>query len=300
MLKLCLLTCSFVGVLLPLSATAQERVAPASPYASNIATVVGKSNLLSQQGRHFDLIRFHSAPNQKPSEGAYKVLIQGGLHGNEILSTKFVEWLATRVAQNVSPINQLPVQQLHIDFLPAANPDGVANNTRGNAIGVNLNRNFGVLWGMSRENPGPTAFSEPETRALKMLMEQQKYDAAIDVHGYVSWVVAPSDLTAIEGSNSAIAKLYRRWMAALQKEIKSLPQYQLKTALQLNDGGAFEDWSFWRNKTLSVCLELKTNSRYEQETDMFLAYEQFVYRVLSRSVQLKASPAAATILTQAK
>src|SRR5690606_19363421 len=112
----------------------------------------------------------------------YRFLVQGGLHGNEKLASAFVLWLAQRFAAGESLLNQLQVEGAAFDFLPYANPDGAHAHSRYNARGVNLNRNFGVLWGLTRENPGKDSFSEPETRAIRYLFQESRYTAAVDVH----------------------------------------------------------------------------------------------------------------------
>jgi hypothetical protein len=95
-------------------------------------------------------------------------------------------------------------------FVPVINPDGYmineANNPEGGGLwrknawrdetdqlfGVDLNRNYGFFWGYdnngSSPNPGSStfrgdsAFSEPETQALKWLCEQHKFQIALNYH----------------------------------------------------------------------------------------------------------------------
>jgi len=78
------------------------------------------------------------------------------------------------------------VDNYEIYFIPIVNPDGHEANTRHNANGVNLNRNYDVDWGnplgmafidpmgMTKhtyENCGPSPFSEPEAQAMRDFME---------------------------------------------------------------------------------------------------------------------------------
>lgn len=98
-------------------------------------------------------------------------------------------------------------------FVPSINPDGyeyswVTNRmwrknrrNNGSSFGVDLNRNFSKGWGLnsgSSGNPssdtyrGPSAFSEPETAALRNFLDTQPpMKAHIDFHSYGQKVLIP-------------------------------------------------------------------------------------------------------------
>ncbi len=220
-----------------------------------------------------------------------RFLIQGGLHGDEVITTTFVEWLAKRTQSGESPLNKLP-GSISIDFLPSVNPD-TYRKSRYNSNNINLNRNFGILWGLSREPHGSEAFSEPETKAIRALMESQRYLAAVDVHGYVDWVVAPSFPQQAHTNAANQVTRHKAWLEALRKHLPLLGPYQLKTAGSLGDGGAFEDWAFWGNKTLAFCLEMASPQRFVPNKngvneDRFLAYENYIYQVFNEALSIKA------------
>ena len=236
---------------------------------------ITKSRYKSQKGREIEVVQYKNGFN---STNNRKFLIQGGLHGNEVLTSKFVKWLTKRVRDNKSPLNK--IENIEIDFLAVANPD-VHGKSRLNSNSVNLNRNFSILWGITKEFPGSMAFSEPETKAIKKLFETRKYLSAIDVHGYVNWVVLPTRL-----SNNT--PRYNRWVTETRKNMKYLPgKYQIKFAGNLGDGGAFEDWAFWSQGSLSSCLEMRYARRFlKNKTDTFLAYEKYVYESFSSALKL--------------
>jgi protein MpaA len=106
-----------------------------------------------------------------------RVLIFGVIHGDEQAGLQIVALL-----------RQLPVPAgVDLYLVDSMNPDGVANNTRGNANGVDLNRNFPYNWGPIGSQgdwqwAGPTAASEPETRAVVELISALRPDLVMWYH----------------------------------------------------------------------------------------------------------------------
>jgi protein MpaA len=124
----------------------------------------------SVQGRA--LIAIHrSAP------GATKrVLVIGVIHGNE----KAGWWVIERLKRWDVPAN------VDLWLIPTINPDGMAANTRTNAHKVDLNRNFPHSWvyggkGTSKYS-GPSAGSEPETRAVMAFVKAHPPRTTVVLH----------------------------------------------------------------------------------------------------------------------
>jgi hypothetical protein len=251
----------------------------------------------------------HNQPNKR-------FLIQGGLHGNELLGSDFVIWLGERIQSGNSPLNSLNGGRVEFDLIPYANPDGTVLYARYNANHINLNRNFGVLWGITKENPGTAPFSEIETQGIRALFNKRNYTSAVDVHGYVNWVVAPTPadkgIKGLPKQSNQDLQTYKKWISSLQSAVTSkLPNYEFKTAGELGDGGAFEDYAWWSQKVLAYCLELKSSNRFEsnfsrsriwdainpnikslgsapgnQKNDLFIVYEEFIAHMFQKALDI--------------
>jgi len=128
--------------------------------------------------------------NDKPAKAPRRVLVLGGIHGDELSSTSLVfHWIAQ--AQDTAA-------GMDWRFVPALNPDGLLlpRPTRVNANGVDLNRNFPtprwaqdapVYWEKRtrkdpRRWPGRTPLSEPESRFVVETMASWKPDLIVTVH----------------------------------------------------------------------------------------------------------------------
>jgi murein peptide amidase A len=126
--------------------------------------VIGRS----VQGRAILLVR------RGPSDADVRMLVFGDIHGTETAGMRIARGLLARGAP----------QGAELLVVPTINPDGVAARTRGNAHGVDLNRNFPFDWRplSGGEYSGPRPLSEPESRAARRLILRTKPDVTIWFH----------------------------------------------------------------------------------------------------------------------
>jgi protein MpaA len=144
--------------------------APSAGAAPLRAEVVGRS----VEGRAIRLVRVGDPAAPR------KVLVVGCIHGTERAELPVLK--ALRRAEPPAGVQLLLLDEL--------NPDGCGRRTRGNADGVDLNRNFPWGWRRLRGvyESGPRPSSEPETRAAEALILRERPDVSIWFHQHLDWV----------------------------------------------------------------------------------------------------------------
>jgi murein peptide amidase A len=102
------------------------------------------------------------------------VVLISTMHGNERATQQILESLR----------DGAPVYEVDLWVVPVYNPDGLARNTRKNARGVDLNRNYPYDWADLDGNyeSGPRPASEPETRATMKFLTKVRPDYILSFH----------------------------------------------------------------------------------------------------------------------
>lgn len=116
-------------------------------------------------------------------------LMFGSIHGNEMGTADLLSTLVDYIREN--PISVAPDKRVII--IPIINPDGYYDRTdKLNANEVNLNLNFGTsdwaMYGSEGQYAGTEAWSEPESRVLRAVVEKYLPDRMIAYHSNGSLV----------------------------------------------------------------------------------------------------------------
>ena len=148
-------------------------------------------------------------------EARGRILVIGGMHGDELTSVSIVfRWIAS--------LKKFHSGLFHWHMVPMMNPDGVLNKwaTRTNKNGVDLNRNLPSddwevralkYWkekvgSKPRRYPGKSAASEPETQWLIDEINTFKPDAIINVHA--PYGVVDFDSLILNSAPKTLGKLH--------------------------------------------------------------------------------------------
>ena len=183
-----------------------------------------------------------------PDTGSAAIVILASIHGDEAETTVVVS----------EALRCLSRGDLQAAVILSANPDGVLRGTRGNARGVDLNRNFptsnwspGPVHYKTRANdardialsPGAQAASEPETRALLSLLERLHPRAIVSLH---------AALACIDDSGPS----------HLGRQLAARSALPLITEIGYPTPGSMGTWASERGLTL-VTWELEAASLYD-------------------------------------
>lgn len=109
--------------------------------------------------------------------GAETIFIFSTIHGNEQAGVPLCYRLMDRLQQD----GGILAHRLLL-IMPIANPDGVARNSRGNANGIDLNRNFPAPNREDSAEFGHSALSEPESRILYDLINRYRPARIVTIH----------------------------------------------------------------------------------------------------------------------
>jgi protein MpaA len=169
------------GVGMAALAVAATSVPPSTPSDAGLDTIAVGTSV---EGRAIEAVH-RPDPDGDPSDAATVVVI-GAIHGDENDGIAIVDRL-----------HDLPLpDDVELYLLDSMNPDGVAADTRHNANGVDLNRNFPYRWGPIAE-PGNWEYagtgpaSEPETQAMVEFLGGLRPDLVIWYHQDL-FTIAPS------------------------------------------------------------------------------------------------------------
>jgi murein tripeptide amidase MpaA len=173
------------------------------------------SNFQTTEGRPIYWMRLSDNPDTDEEEP--EILYTAIHHAREPESMQqlifFMWYLLENYATN--PEIQALVDQTEFYFVPMVNPDGYKYNQTTNpngggfwrknrrdngdgTIGVDLNRNYSFHWNEAGTGPsdsqtyaGPSPFSEPETQAIKWLVNHHEFKMALNNHTYSQLLLFP-------------------------------------------------------------------------------------------------------------
>jgi protein MpaA len=217
-------------------------LAVAAVCAAVVQPAAGATSVTTQPVVHEETVRFGTSVEGRPLvawhrwvDGARRTtVVLGAMHGNERAGTRVVRSL-----------RGLPLPAgVDLWLVPTVNPDGTADYRRTNARGVDLNRNFPRYWRSAGAGTstwsGPSAASEPETRAVQALLRRVGARTVLSFH---------QPLHGVDSYRAKSMPLVRRLARVLDLPVQSF---------DCSGGchGTLTDWANHRLQGRAVTVEL--------------------------------------------
>lgn len=254
------------------------------PYLSHEAHVascaaacggVGRVAGTSVEGR--PIHRFDVGPRS-----GVPILLTGLLHGTEVIGSVALAALVETLRTGDSEDADFVRSHARVTVLPVVNPDAHAENMdrlargrpafrRGNARGVDLNRNFPEVAPLAAWHPfsgsrhrwsphyvGPSPLSEPESRAVVAVADDVRPAVALGFHSFGDMLLYPWAHTRAPHPRRAH---YRLLGAAFSAALRGAP-YVVDQATRLYPtSGDLDDWLDHRFGTDAFTVEVGTLDR---------------------------------------
>jgi murein tripeptide amidase MpaA len=211
-------------------ALAETENQPGHPYHTWETLTVDLQRLVNENP---DIARLHSAgesvlgldlwvveiadfgdEDRRPLDERETVWLDGGTHANEQLGMElayeWVEFLLDGYGDDETAT--WIVENRHTYIMPLVNPDGNHLDSRTNARGVDMNRNYPVGWGALDENrppvgPGSYPASEPEVQTVLEWWDETEPDYVNSFHSGIDLMLYPP---GYEEAKPADQQVYRR------------------------------------------------------------------------------------------
>jgi len=144
-------------------------------------------------------------------DGSDVVLMMATIHGDEPVGTPLLRDLEKHLLDNPRLLEGRKVV-----FMPVANPDGYAHNTRHNVNGVDLNRNFPADNFDASAKHGSAPLCEPESRAIKKVLDEHRPARIVTIH-------QPYNVIDYDGPGEDLANAMGRYCDIPVKRVGSRP-----------------------------------------------------------------------------
>lgn len=213
-----------MGGYLTYSQMLAELDAMVAQYPNLITAKAPISTFLTHENRPIYYVRLSDNPGTDEATEP-KILYTAIHHAREpmsLMETIFYMWYLLENYGTNDEVTYL-VNNMQMYFVPCINPDGYVynettdpngggmwrknrRNNGGGVYGVDLNRNYSYGWGTTgtSTNPsndtycGPSAFSEPETQAMRWLVQNNHFITAFNAHTYAEDILFPIGTTTAE------------------------------------------------------------------------------------------------------
>lgn len=241
----------------------------------------------SIEGREINIIKI--SDNVQANENEPNIYIFGCHHAREWISVEVPLLLARYLLENYHTNSDVEkaVNGSQIFIMPIVNPDGLEfsiktyrwwrKNRRYNGDliwGVDLNRNYGYMWGFDDigSSPSPASevyrglspFSEPETTAIMSFLSNHPPSASISFHNFGNLILYPWGYTAeVTPDDAEMENLAREMSDRIFNVNGNVYQYGPGAVTIYPTNGDTDDWVYGNFGAFAFTIELPPAEIYQ-------------------------------------
>jgi hypothetical protein len=199
--------------------------------------------------------------------GPLQILLLSGQHGEEMLAQWSTMRFFEQFIRSTDPTMVYLRSRIKLFYIPSSSPSAY-NSARKNSNSVDPNRNYNFYWSnYSSADPnfakGASAFSEPETSAVKALIDANNIMGLIDCHNQpidsfaeTLWISPPSPIIAskrqlVYGAADMFATVYSATWAEVSDIVYPAAQ---------NWAAMYLAYTKNHNNALAAVIEMNANA----------------------------------------
>ena len=219
----------------------------------------------SVQGRPMWVLKISDNVDVEEAEPEVKFI--STMHGDEVTGMEMEMFFIENILKGYEAENdtmKFIVENTELYVMPLMNPDGMALNRRGNANGVDLNRNFPE--GLYNE-PNDPSLEEPEIAAMIDWTKEHNFVMSTNFHGGALVANYPYDIDFGVPNFSYAAcpdDSHVTWLA-YNYSVRNFPMFNGPFTEGITNGsvwyqitGGMQDWNYRYHNCLDLTLEISS------------------------------------------
>jgi carboxypeptidase D len=220
-----------------------------------------------------ELWAFLVSDNPDSSENEAELRFGATIHGNEPVGTELCIAMIDSLTMFYGSVPEITnlVDSREIWFVPMFNPDGNTANTRYNANGMDLNRNFPVPDGSAGDDG--TYSQEPETQSMVAWGNTKRFVLGCMYHGGATVVNYHWDYSSIPSPDNDMIREISLGYARLNDPLYNTLWPNYPDPSTVSDSGvvfgyywypvygSLQDWSYYVNSCIDLTIELDDNKK---------------------------------------
>jgi hypothetical protein len=232
----------------------------------------GNSNSIENRPVYY--VKISDNPNIQEQEP--RVFYNALTHAREPMGMQLLIYFMWYLLENYETSEEIQylVNNLELYFIPVVNPDGYEYNHINNPVGggmwrknrrnngdgtfgVDLNRNFGYMWGYDNTGSSPIPgdetyrgtgpFSEPETQIIRDFCNEREFKQSLNYHTYSNLLLYPWSYITQMTPDSLIELNFADILTRENQYTSGVPG-----AILYNTNGDANDWMYGEQTTKPV------------------------------------------------